>query len=296
MTSRRRATLSGIAAILLWASLAVLTTTASLPPFQLLALTFLLGGIFGCIWLVRPGGPGLAALRQAATPAALTTTALFTYHALYFIAFRRAPAVEVNLVNYLWPLLIVVFTGWFAGIRVYPGQWLGTFLGLAGAALAVTRGQSLDIQASHITGYLAALGAALTWSAYSVLNRRFGTVPSAAIAGPCLMVGVLAALVHVTIEPWIAPTMAQWAATVAMAIGPVGAAFWLWDKGTKHGDLVLLGTLSYAAPLLSTGLLLLAGRARPHWAQAGALALLSLGAFMSIHSAHRHENFSPSQQ
>jgi drug/metabolite transporter (DMT)-like permease len=83
--------------------------------------------------------------------------------------------------------------------------------------------------------------------------------------------------------------MSQWATIVAMAIGPVGTAFWLWDRGTKHGDIVLLGTLSYAAPLLSTGLLLLAGRAQPHWAQGAALALLLLGAYLSVNSAREHQ-------
>jgi drug/metabolite transporter (DMT)-like permease len=117
-----------------------------------------------------------------------------------------------------------------------------------------------------------------------VLNRRFGVVPSAAIAGPCLIVGALAALVHTATGSWVAPTAGQWAAIIAMAVGPVGAAFWLWDAGTKHGDIVLLGTLSYAAPVLSTGLLLVAGRARPHWTQAAALALFVGGAFLSVRS------------
>jgi drug/metabolite transporter (DMT)-like permease len=255
----------------------------------LLALTFGLSGLLGCVWLLRPAGSGLAALRQPAAAAALTTAGLFVYHALYFIAFSRAPAVEVNLVNYLWPLLIVVFAAIISGVRVYPGQWVGTLLGLLGAGLVVTHGQMLAIEAKHVIGYLAALGAALTWSAYSVLNRRFHAIPSAAIAGPCLATGVLGAIVHVATEPWVGPTMSQWATIVAMAIGPVGTAFWLWDRGTKHGDIVLLGTLSYAAPLLSTGLLLLAGRARPHWAQGAALALLLLGAYLSVNSAREHQ-------
>ncbi|MGA2991464.1 MAG: EamA family transporter [Candidatus Korobacteraceae bacterium] len=290
MDIRLRATLCGIAAIVLWASLAVLTTAAAtIPPFELLALTFGLSGLLGCVWLLRPAGSGLAALRQPAAAAALTTAGLFVYHALYFIAFSRAPAVEVNLVNYLWPLLIVVFAAIISGVRVYPGQWVGTLLGLLGAGLVVTHGQMLAIEAKHVIGYLAALGAALTWSAYSVLNRRFHAVPSAAIAGPCLATGVLGAIVHVATEPWVGPTMSQWATIVAMAIGPVGTAFWLWDRGTKHGDIVLLGTLSYAAPLLSTGLLLLAGRARPHWAQGAALALLLLGAYLSVNSAREHQ-------
>lgn len=283
MDLRRGATISGIAAIVLWASLAVLTTVAAgIPPFQLLALTFSIGGILGCAFVLRPKGPGLAALRQPPSSAALGIAALLGYHALYFIAFSRAPAVQVNVVNYLWPLLIVVFAASLARVKVYLRQWLGTLLGFLGAALVVTRGRSLAINPHHALGYLAALGAAVTWSAYSVLNRRFNVVPSTAIPGSCVAVGLLGALVSRATESWITPTAHQWAAIFALAIGPLGAAFWLWDRGTKHGDLVLLGMLSYGAPILSTGLLLIAGRAQPHWTQGAALGLLLLGALLSV--------------
>ena len=280
--TRRNATLRGISAIGLWASLAVLTTMAAgIPPFQLLALTFSIAGGLGCLWQLRPGGNGAGALRQPLAAAALTVSGLFGYHALYFIAFSRAPAVNVNLVNYLWPLLIVLFSALLPGVKVYPRQWLATLLGLAGAALVITRGQSLAVEAQHVIGYVAALGAALTWGAYSVLNRRFGNAASSAIAGSCLAVGMLGALAHLSSEMWVMPSPGQWAAILAMAIGPMGAAFWFWDQGTKHGDIVLLGLASYAAPILSTFLPLLAGRTRPHWTEGVALALLVMGALLS---------------
>ena len=286
MDSRRPATLSGLAAIGLWASLAVLTTaTGALPPFQLLAMTFGLAGLLGLALLLRPGGPGLRGLRQPPAAAALSTAALFGYHALYFIAFKRAPAVEVNLINYLWPLLIVLFAALLPGERARAGQVLGTLLGLAAAALLLGRGSAPALDPGHLPGYAAALGAALTWSAYSVANRRFGAVPSDAIAGPCLLVAALGAVIHAFSEVTVAPTAAQWAVLAVMGLGPVGAAFWLWDRGTKRGDLPLLGTLSYAAPVLSTGLLLAAGRAEPHWSQAGALALLLCGATISVRAS-----------
>jgi len=72
----------------------------------------------------------------------------------------------------------------------------------------------------------------------------------------------------------------QWAVLLVMGLGPVGAAFLLWDRGTKHGDIALLGTLSYAAPLLSTLLLLVFGAARPHWTQAVAVVVLLAGAWL----------------
>ncbi|MBB5015322.1 aromatic amino acid exporter YddG [Rehaibacterium terrae] len=287
MLTRAQATLCGVAAIALWSSLAVLTAgSGAIPPFQLLAMSFGVAGALGLVVLHRRGGivPGLRQPRRAAL---LATAALFGYHALYFIALKNAPVVEANLINYLWPLLIVLFAALLPGERVRGGQLLGTLLGLAGAGLVVTRGQGLALDAAHAVGYFAALGAALTWAAYSVLNRRYAQVPSAAIVGPCIATAVLGAAAHLLFESTVQPTPPQWLAVLAMGLGPVGAAFWFWDVGTKRGDLALIGTLSYAAPLLSTAWLLLAGHARPHWTQAAAVALLIGGAALSIHASRR---------
>lgn len=284
-TNRTRATIGGIVAILLWSSLAVLTLgTASLPPFQVLAIVFLFGGLCGLAGNAADGS-GLRALRQPWPAFLLSTIGLFGYHALYFIAFRHAPAVEANLVNYLWPLLIVVFAAFVPGVGLRAGQLVGTLVALAGVIVMLTRGRALDIDPAHAWGYAAAAMASLTWAAYSVLNRRFAEVPSAAIAGPCLAVSALAAIVHFASERTVAPDALQWVALVFMGIGPTGIAFRLWDGGTKRGDLALLGTLSYAAPVLSTGFLLASGRVDAHPTQAIALALLLLGAWISVRAS-----------
>lgn len=287
MSPRRPATLSGLAAILLWSSLAVMTAASgAVPPFQLLTLSFGLGALLGLVMLWRRGGV-IAGLRQPPGAFALGSLAFAGYHTLYFIALKHAPVVEANLINYLWPLLIVLFAALLPGERLRPAVLVGTLLGLAGAALVVTRGQGLQLEATHLPGYLAALGAALIWSIYSVLNRRYAEVPSAAIVGPCLVTAVVGALAHLALEQTVSPTAWQWAGIVAMGLGPVGAAFWLWDAGTKRGDLALLGMLSYAAPLLSTGWLLLAGHAAPHWTQAVAVLLLIAGALLSLRGGAR---------
>lgn len=283
MSTRRGATWVGLAAILLWSSLAVLTTaTEGLPPFQVLTIGFGVGALLGLVRAASRGAAGWRELRQPWPAFALSTAALFGYHALYFISLKRAPAVEANLINYLWPLLIVVFAGLLAGVKVRPAQWAGTVLGLVAAILLVTRGRSIDIQPDYVPGYVAALGAALVWSLYSVLNRRFADVPSAAITLACAGVAVLGGLVHLLFENTVTPTSAQWGVLLVMGIGPVGAAFWLWDHGTKHGDIALLGSLSYLAPLLSTLLLVAFGTAQAHPMQGVAIALLLVGAWLSV--------------
>ncbi|MEP6881753.1 MAG: EamA family transporter [Dokdonella sp.] len=284
--ARRSATWSGVLAILLWSSLALMTlVTATLPPFEVLAISFAIGG--ASMLMVARGSlrDRLVSLRQPWSAFALAVFALLGYHALYFIAFRHAPAIEVNLINYLWPLLIVVLSVWLPNVRVHFAQLAGSALGLLGVAVMLVQGHGISLRPEYLLGYLAAFSAALTWSGYSVLNRRHEGVPSSAIAGACLLVAAIAALLHCGFEISVAPTRMQWMILILMGLGPVGVAFRLWDRGTKHGDLALLGTLSYAAPVLSTLLLLLSGRVQAHWSQAVALLFLLIGAWLSIRAS-----------
>lgn len=287
MASVKAATLSGLLAIVLWSSLALLTTaTEGLPPFEVLAMSFGFAALFGLVRTAIRGRVGWRRLRQPWSALALTTAGLFGYHALYFIALKLAPAVEANLLNYMWPLLIVVFACLLAGVRIRGLQIVGTLLGLAAAILLVTRGSGIETDPRYLPGYLAALGAAVIWAAYSVLNRRHSQVPSEAIIAACALVALSGLLIHLGFEQTVKPSSMQWLVLALMGVGPVGAAFLLWDHGTKHGDIALLGSLSYLAPLLSTLLLVLAGRAEPHWSQAVAIGLLMLGGWLSLRSAN----------
>lgn len=278
----RRATLIGGSAILIWSTLALLTALVGpIPPFQLVAMAFAVGGLTGLGVQAALGRSPLQALRQPPKVWLLGIAGLFGYHFLYFLALQSAPAVEANLINYLWPLLIVLFAALLPGERLGRPQLLGAVAGLAGTLVLVGGGQGLSIRPEYLTGYLAALGCAVTWAAYSVLSRRLGEVPTDSVIGFCLATAVLAGLCHLAFETTVRPEGAAWLVILAMGIGPLGAAFFVWDHGVKRGDIQTLGALSYATPLLSTGLLILSGRAAPTWPVAVACLLIVGGAVVA---------------
>ncbi|HEY0832455.1 MAG TPA: EamA family transporter [Azospirillum sp.] len=281
----RRATAVGGTAIVLWSSLALLTTlSGTIPPFQLVAMAFALAFVVGTVAAVARGRDVVGVLRQPAPVWLLGVGGLFGYHFFYFLAFRLAPgaAVEVNLLNYLWPLLIVLFSALLPGERLRRGHVLGALAGLAGTVLLITgRNRGLSIDAADLPGYLSALACAVTWAAYSVLSRRFGNVPTEAVGGFCLATAVLAGLCHLAFEGTVMPVGWEWLAVLAMGVGPVGAAFFVWDHGVKRGDIRALGALSYATPLLSTFLLILFGQADAGWTVWAACALIVGGAVLA---------------
>jgi len=283
---RARATLIGGIAVLLWALLALFTTwAAGIPPFQLVAMSFAVAFLISTVLLLLRGGrAALARLRQPPAVWLLGVGGLFGYHFFYFVALGNAPAVDASLIAYLWPLLIVVFSALLPGERLRWFHLAGAVMGLVGAALLVADGFSRGIFAveeRYTLGYLAASACALTWSSYSVANRRFGKVPSDVVAGFCGAVALLGLLSHLALERSVMPDATQWLAALLLGIGPVGAAFFVWDYGTKHGNIQVLGACAYAAPLLSTLLLVAFGAAEPSWAIAAACALIVGGALLA---------------
>ncbi|MEP1330241.1 EamA family transporter [Pseudophaeobacter sp.] len=283
--TRSKATAIGFIAVLLWALLALLTVgSAPVPPLLLNAICFTIGGTLGLIWTARTGG--LAQLREVSWKVyAFGSIGLFGYHALYFSALRLAPAAEAGLIAYLWPLMIVLFSGLLPGERLRPGHLLGALLGFAGAAAIITGGSG-GFQAEYATGYALAFLCALTWSSYSVLSRLVGSAPTSSVAVFCLVTAVASWGLHFAVEETVWPQGALgWASTLGLGLGPVGLAFYVWDIGVKQGDIQMLGTSSYAAPLLSTLVLVLAGVADPSWALALAAALITLGAVIAAKSS-----------
>lgn len=276
------ATLVGLTAIVMWSLLAALTVaTGRVPPFQLLAMTFAIGACVGPLtWLWRPSA--MRALRQPLLVWLVGIGGLFGYHALYFLALRLAPPAEAGLLNYLWPLLIVLLSSFLPGERLAPHHIVGAVLGFAGTILLFAGNGGGPPNPAHIPGFIAAFVAAFVWAGYSVMSRKLAAVPTDAVAGFCLATAVLAAICHFVLETTIWPeNMMQWLAIVALGIGPVGIAFFVWDIGMKRGDIRVLGAASYVTPVLSTAFLILAGFAKPTATLAIAAALIAGGGLIA---------------
>lgn len=281
--TRRNATLVGFTAILMWAALALLSKAAgAIPPFQLAAMTFLIGALMGMAsWPFRPGTFSLLLLQKPQVWL-LSVASLFGYHFLYFTAIQNAPPVEVSLIAYLWPLLLVVFSAFLPGESIRIHHVAGVLLGMAGAVLVITKGAGLSLVQGLQLGHLLAVPCAIIWAAYSVLSKRFGSVPTDAVAGFCLASSLLALLCHLALEQTVWPaTLQQWLAILGLGLAPLGAAFYTWDFGLKRGDVMTLGALSYASPLLSTLILVSSGVTPWHWSVLAACILITAGALLA---------------
>lgn len=283
--TRTQATATGFIAVLLWSLLALFTVgSAPTPPLLLNTLCFGIGGLVGLAWAWVTGS--ITQMRLVPFKVyAFGALGLFAYHLLYFSALRLAPAAEAGLIAYLWPLLIVVFSGLLPSEKLRTGHVIGAVLGFAGAALIITEGDG-GLSSEYLLGYLLALLAAFTWAGYSVLSRLVGTAPTASVAIFCLATAALSLPLHFVFEETTLPsTTLGWASIAGLGLGPVGFAFYVWDIGCKRGDIQLLGTSSYAAPLLSTLVLIFAGIAAPSMTLLWAALLIAGGALIAARAS-----------
>jgi drug/metabolite transporter (DMT)-like permease len=275
-----KANLYALGAIALWATLATLGVSLShVPPFLLTGLALLTGSALA----VPLSGFNLRQWRIPTSTLVLGVYGLFGFHFLLFMALRHAPAVEANLVNYLWPLLMVVLAPVFlADMRLRGTHVAAAVLGFTGAAVAILGSQgeasvSAGVFSGWSWGYLPALASAFIWASYSLLCQRVSPFPTAAIGLFGLVSGLLSLLCHWALEASVALTGHDAVLICTMGLGPLGAAFFLWDKALKLGDARRIGILSYLTPLASTTLLMLFSGRPFHWNIALA-ALMIMGA------------------
>ena len=279
-----KAQLFALGAIALWVSVASLGVLLKhLPPFLLTGVSLLIGGLLALPQVLRDP-------RQWRVPLstlALGIYGLFGYHFMLFMALRLAPAVEANLINYLWPLLMVVLAPAFLkNMSLRPIHLGAALLGFCGAALAIL-GAANQVDelprpesAGRAAGYLAALAAAFMWSSYSLLTQRVAAFPTAAIGLFALVSGALSLLCHWALEAPTSLSLRDGLLLVLMGLGPLGGAFYLWDKALKLGDARQIGILSYLTPLGSTALLILVTGRQWSWSIALAALMIMLAALL----------------
>lgn len=273
-----QANLYALGAIVLWASLASLGVSLThVPPFLLTGIALIIGSVPAWPFVLRDPSQWRVPLRTLA----LGVYGLFAYHFLLFIALRHAPPVEANLVNYLWPLFIVVLAPVvLPGVALRLPHVLAALLGFAGAAIAIVGGRELS--GTLAWGYLPALAAAFIWSTYSLLTKRVAAFPTTAIGLFGLVSGLLSLLCHVLLEPAASLQPRDWALMAVMGLGPLGASFFLWDKALKLGDARHIGILSYLTPLASTALLVVVSGRPFTWSIALATVMIISAAVMGM--------------
>ena len=278
--------LFALTSIVLWSFLAYLGASLKhLPPLFVTGISLTLSGVLSL--------PAWRRWKISLKILAVGVGGIFGYHLFYFSALHHAPAVEANLVNYLWPLLIVLLTPlFFRGQRLHGRHVSGTLLGFLGAVLLITQGH-LRFSLAFLHGYGLAFLAALTWACYSLMTKRIAPFPSETVGLFCLISGILSLSLYAArgnLFSSFQRLRGMDLLHVAMlGVGPLGLAFFTWDKAMKQGDPRVIGALTYLTPLLSTLILVWLGGYALTGASTVGMAAIVLGAVIGSSDFFRRQ-------
>ncbi|APC12161.1 aromatic amino acid DMT transporter YddG [Providencia rettgeri] len=252
------ATFYGVISILLWSTMVGLIRSVSenFGPVGGVALVYTIGSIV--LVLVM----GVPKIKQYPKRYLFWGTILFVCYELCFVlalglANSRQQAIELGMVNYLWPSLTIALAVFFNRQRFTLLLAIGLILACMGLVWVISGDQPLSINAvlaniqSNPLCYFLAFSGAIIWSFYSNVTKRISGGNN----------GMVLFFILTSIGLWVlyffsSPTpfiiTSQSISLLVVAAIATGGANALWTLAVIKGNVAFLGTLSYFTPVIST--------------------------------------------
>lgn len=253
-----KATLLGVCAILIWSTFTAVirTLTESFGVTLGTALMYSVGAVFLC--LQNRGIPNIKKFSKAYL---LVCGPILVIYEIVLsqaigLAVSRQQSIEVSLINYLWPCLIVLFAIFINKQKVNPFFWLGLGLSFMGVMGAVSGDHGFDLMGfitrikSGPLPYLLAFLAALLWGLYCNLSKRFSNGHN----------GIPLFFIAIAVLLWIKfligseqVVAVNYTAIIELLVVGIliACSYAFWETGIQKGNMLLLAILSYFAPVSS---------------------------------------------
>jgi drug/metabolite transporter (DMT)-like permease len=285
-----------VLAIVFWSSTVglVRSLTDHLGPLTAAAAIYLLAGAISCAHLFssreRRRAMRALPLRYLLGCGSLFVAYMICLYLAIGLSSDDVQAVEVGLVNYLWPVLVMALSVPLLGARAR--WWLapGVLIGFVGIALSVAQKEGYGLAglgerlAGNWPAYLLALVAAVCWGFYSNLSRRWaGERKGGAVPVFIAVTGVLVLALRLAFREETGPLGLKVILEVLfMAVFSGFLGYTFWDTAMRRGNLTLVIALSYFTPVISTVVACVyLTRKAPSWQLWAGCALVTLGAFVS---------------
>lgn len=227
----------------------LIALSGDIPAFQLSGM-LLLGGSF-CLWLgLHCVGAFRYAdvVRQPFRLYCITVSGIGLYTILLNWAFKIAPPYEVNIVNYLWPVFLVLFSRLLNKETFLPNEWIGIMMGFIGVIYLFIPSDTGMFLAIGL-GHLLALAAAMIWAFYSAVIVKENY--SVSFLVPVFFIsGSISLVMHFAFEETVfSAPISVWGVVFVLILSRL--SYVLWDYGMRKGDKQILAVCSYFVPLLS---------------------------------------------
>lgn len=263
--SKKIHTSLGIIAILCWSTTFAFSRSLieQLGIFTTVASMFLIGGILGCLVLLR-NKDQRQNLISLSRHYLLICGFLFVFYmtcvylAIGFVSTRQQ-VIEIGLINYLWPGLTMVFSVFILGHKARAFLIPGIIIATAGVSLATIYGESFSFSQTICNfqinwfAYILALFAAISWALYSNLARLWSRNSTGqAVPVFILIIGILFFIICLFFPETSNWNLQSVLELIYMAVVTTFLGYLFWDNAVKNGDIVVVVSFSYLTPLLAT--------------------------------------------
>jgi len=242
--------------ILLWAAIpaAAKKMQAELDNYQILfwstalstATLFVLLALEGKIKVFGHYGP-----KQYGIMALLGLLGNYIYYLLLYGALARTTASEGFILNYTWPIMVLVLSFFVFKDKVTPMKLVGILISFFGIIVVSTGGKLSALSFTSLRGDLLALGGAFVFALFSVFGKKYNFDKTVSV-----FVYFLAALTAVTptvllLSHLAWPGAKVWPWLVFNGVFINGISYIFWFRALEHGETYILSSLLYLTPFLS---------------------------------------------
>lgn len=248
----------GVMAVVLWGTVVGLIRGVSerFGPIGGAALIYTVGSAFLVLLL------GWPRVRSFPRPYLVSGSLLFVAYEICLslslgFAANRGQAIELGIVNYLWPcftvILAILINGQRASVWVLPGIALSLcgIVWVVGGDGGVSWSRVAANISSNPLSYGLAFSGAVIWAFYCNVTKRYADGKN----GVALFFMLTAAVLWIKYGFSAEPALPfAWPAVLELCVtgGAMAAGYALWNVGILNGNLTLLATASYFTPVLST--------------------------------------------
>lgn len=221
---------------------------------------------------------------------------LFLYYIMIYGSFSLMPAGQANMINYLWPMFVVIFSILILKEKFTSKTFIAIILGFVGAIIIITKGNFSSFQNEYTTGYLLALGAAICYGLFSVLGKKLNYEKFTSMLVFYVSSFILITLTMLTFSKFVIPqSLTTWLAIIFLGGFSSSLGFVFWFKALEKGKTHQLANLIYITPFLALVFaFFLNGEIIPTISVIG-LLLIIIGILVQLSGTKKQSGISPSE-
>jgi len=240
--------------VFIWATMAAIAKLllSDIPNLQTLSVSSLLAFLFLLLINLKTiKGMRKYSAKDYMIMAGLGALGLLLYSALYYYGLTQLSSQEACILNYLWPIMLVVFSTVILKEKFTLIKWIAMICSFLGIVILST-GSSGAASGNAYWGIVSCVIAAACYGLFSVLNKKADYDQNTAMMVMWLAAAVGSAVLSAFTERWVPITGTQWLGMIWLGVAVDAVAYLLWALALKGADnTAIIANLAYLTPFLS---------------------------------------------